>query len=135
MEEAGFFEGRNVAIEFRWAEGRYERLPALAAELVQRPVAVLATSGGDPALLAARAATTTIPIVFLIGSDPVELGYVVSFNSPGGNLTGVHHLTAMLGAKRIGLLREVAPKCRPHRCSRQSVLPSGRTEASGCSNH
>ncbi|MFL6971573.1 MAG: ABC transporter substrate binding protein [Xanthobacteraceae bacterium] len=100
LEEAGFVEGRNVALEFRWADGRYERLPALAAELVQRSVAVLATSGGDPALLAARAATTTIPIVFLIGSDPVELGYVAS----------VHQLTAMLGAKRLGLLREVAPR-------------------------
>ncbi|MFL5067767.1 MAG: ABC transporter substrate-binding protein [Xanthobacteraceae bacterium] len=110
LEEAGFVEGRNVALEFRWADGRYERLPALAAELVQRSVAVLATSGGDPALLAARAATTTIPIVFLIGSDPVELGYVASFNKPGGNLTGVHQLTAMLGAKRLGLLREVAPR-------------------------
>ncbi|MFL5097513.1 MAG: ABC transporter substrate-binding protein [Xanthobacteraceae bacterium] len=110
LEEAGFVEGRNVALEFRWADGRYERLPALAAELVQRSVAVLATSGGDPALLAARAVTTTIPIVFLIGSDPVELGYVASFNKPGGNLTGVHQLTAMLGAKRLGLLREVAPR-------------------------
>jgi len=109
LEDTGFVEGRNVAVEFRWGEGRYERLPALAAELVQRPVDVLATSGGDPALLAARAATSAIPIVFLIGSDPVELGYVASFNKPGGNLTGVHQLTAMLGAKRLGLLREVAP--------------------------
>jgi putative tryptophan/tyrosine transport system substrate-binding protein len=112
LEEVGFVDGLNVTIEFRWAEGRYERLNALAGELVRRPVAVLATSGGDPALLAARAATTTIPIVFLVGSDPVALGYVASFNNPGGNLTGVNQLTAMLGAKRIGLLREVAPDAK-----------------------
>jgi hypothetical protein len=128
LEEAGFFEGRNVAIEFRWAEGRYERLPALAAELVQRPVAVLATSGGDPALLAARAATTTIPIVFLIGSDPVELGYVVSFNSPGGNLTGVHQLTA----KADRTPARGRTECRPHRRSRQSRLSARGGHAEGC---
>jgi putative ABC transport system substrate-binding protein len=81
LGENGFVEGRNVVIEFRWAEGHYERLPALAAELVLRPVAVLATSGGDPSLLAARAATKTIPILFITGSDPVELGYVASFNN------------------------------------------------------
>jgi len=104
LGENGFVEGRNVVIEFRWAEGHYERLPALAAELVLRPVAVLATSGGDPSLLAARAATKTIPILFITGNDPVELGYVASFNQPGGNLTGVTQLTQLLGAKRIGLL-------------------------------
>jgi putative ABC transport system substrate-binding protein len=113
LDQGGFAEGRNVAIEFRWAEGRYERLPALAAELVRRPVAVLATSGGDPSVLAARAATTTIPIVFITGSDPVALGYVASFNRPGGNITGVTQLTTMLGAKRIGLLLELVPNADP----------------------
>ena len=113
LGENGFVEGRNVVIEFRWAEGHYERLPALAAELVLRPVAVLATTGGDPSLLAARAATKTIPILFITGSDPVELGYVASFNQPGGNLTGVTQLTQLLGAKRIGLLRELAPNADP----------------------
>jgi putative ABC transport system substrate-binding protein len=113
LDQGGFVEGRNVAIEFRWADGRYERLPVLATELVRRPVAVLATSGGDPSFLAARAATTSIPIVFIIGSDPVALGYVASFNRPGGNVTGVTQLTTMLGAKRIGLLLELVPNADP----------------------
>lgn len=109
LGEAGFVEGRNVAVEFRWAEGQYERLSAFAAELVRRPVSILVATGGDPAVEAARAATATIPIVFAIGSDPVARGYVASLNRPGGNVTGVMQLTAMLAAKRIGLLRDLVP--------------------------
>jgi putative ABC transport system substrate-binding protein len=110
LNEAGYVEGRNVAVEFRWAEGEYERLTTFAGELARRPVSVMVATGGDPAIRAAIAATKTIPIVFAIGSDPVRLGYVTSLNRPGGNVTGVMQLTAMLGAKRIGVLRELVPK-------------------------
>src|SRR4051794_15135 len=110
LQAAGFVEGKNVAIEFRWAAGQNARLPELAAELVARPVSIIATLSSTPATLAAKAATSTIPIFFLIAEDPVELGLVASLNRPGGNVTGISSLNAELVAKRLGLLRELLPQ-------------------------
>jgi len=107
LAEAGYVEGRNVAIEFRWAEGRYDRLPALAAELANRQVDAIAAPGGAPVALAAKSATTTIPIVFEMGGDPVALGVVGSLNRPEGNLTGVSSLSVEASLKRLEVLHEV----------------------------
>jgi len=109
LNETGYAEGRNVAIEWRWAEGQGDRLPALAAELVQRQVAVIASTGGDPTALAAKRATTTLPIVFTIGGDPVALGLVASLNRPGGNITGITQITVLLDPKRLEVLHELMP--------------------------
>jgi putative ABC transport system substrate-binding protein len=109
LAETGFVEGRNVAIEFRWADGHFERLPTMFIELVRRPVSVIFAAGGDVTALIAKGATTTIPIVFQTGGDPVASGLVTSFNHPGGNVTGVTAITGELGTKLFELLRELVP--------------------------
>jgi ABC-type uncharacterized transport system substrate-binding protein len=110
LGDAGFVEGRNVLVEYRWAEGRYDRVPTLAADLIRRGVAVIAATGGVSSVLAAKAATTSIPIVFANGSDPVKFGVVERLNRPGGNITGATFFNNVLGPKRLQVLRDVAPK-------------------------
>jgi putative tryptophan/tyrosine transport system substrate-binding protein len=109
LVQSGFVDGQNITIEYRFADGQYDRLPRMAGELVHRNVAVLVAAGGEPSLLAAKAATTTIPIVFAIGGDPVKAGLVASYNRPGGNLTGINILTDTLEGKRLGLMHQLFP--------------------------
>jgi putative ABC transport system substrate-binding protein len=109
LKETGYIEPQNVVVDFRWGDGYYDRLNALATELVRRPVTVIVATGGDPAAQAAKLAMGTIPIVFVSGSDPVKVGLVASFNRPGGNISGVHLLLLGMGSKRLGLLHELVP--------------------------
>jgi putative ABC transport system substrate-binding protein len=113
LSETGYLQGQNVRIEYRWAEGRYDELPALAADLVSLGVAVLVAQGGDPPPMAAKSATATIPIVFTCSSDPIKLGLVRSLNQPGGNVTGFWPYTSLLGTKRLELIKQLIPTGTP----------------------
>jgi putative ABC transport system substrate-binding protein len=130
LVEGGFVEGKNLTIEYRWARGLYDRLPALATELVRLPLAVLVSTGGDPAALAAKAATSTTPIVFAVGGDPVRTGLVASYNRPGGNATGVTVLTATMEAKRVGILHELVPQATAIGFLVDSNFPLAEAQAS-----
>jgi putative ABC transport system substrate-binding protein len=130
LEETGFSEGKNLSIDRRFADGRLDRLPELAADLVRRSVTVLVTSGGANSAIAAKAATSTIPIVFVIGSDPVGLGLVASLSHPGGNATGMTIISAELAPKRLGLLRELVPNATALAALTNPNTPEGRGQSS-----
>jgi ABC-type uncharacterized transport system substrate-binding protein len=129
LQEAGFTEGGNVAIEYRFAEGKLDRLPDLAGEFVRKPVALLAAVGGSSSALAAKAATTAIPIVFVIGGDPVALGLAGSLSRPGGNATGMTIISGVLGPKRLGLLQQFAPKAQRYAAIVNPNTPEGQAQA------
>jgi len=112
LNDGGFIEGRNVAFDYRWADGQYDRMTGLAASLVRQQVAVIVTMDGDPSALAAKAATATIPIVVIVGNDPVHSGLVTSLHRPGGNLTGTSTFLADVEPKRLGLLQELRPNAK-----------------------
>ncbi|MEA2910348.1 MAG: hypothetical protein QOJ15_2429 [Bradyrhizobium sp.] len=128
LQDAGFVDGENVRIEYRWAEGDYARLPALAAELVDLKVAVIGATGDVASARAAKAATSTIPVVFTIGADPVKLGLVASYNHPGGNVTGISAITSSIGAKRIEVLHQIAPRAKLIALLMNPDNPSAATE-------
>ena len=129
LQETGYAEGGNVALEYRWALGQYDRLPAMAAELVQKGVAVIITTGGDPSALAAKAATSTIPIVFVMGSDPMRYGLVASYNRPGGNATGINILTNAMEPKRLGILHDLLPEASVVAALVNPAFPAARMQS------
>jgi putative ABC transport system substrate-binding protein len=130
LEETGYSEGKNVSIEYRFADGQLDRLAELATALVRRPVAVLVTSGGSSSATAGKAATSTIPIVFVIGGDPVELGLATSLSHPGANATGITIISGDLAPKRLGLLRELVPNASSFAAMTNPNTPEGRAQRS-----
>jgi putative tryptophan/tyrosine transport system substrate-binding protein len=128
LDEIGFVEGRNVAIQYGYAEGHYDRLPAMVADFVNRQVAVLAATGGVQTALAAKPASATVPVIFANGSDPIQFGLVESFNRPGGNMTGISFFTSTLEAKRLGLLSEIVPTARTFGILINPTNPNAETQ-------